>query len=188
MRGSLFTYLYGSIPAVFESDFDLDASVERLAHATERSFLGSLMRGQAAEGEVSRHEVFLKRRILLIPNFYAPCFVGAFTEREGKVLLAGRFRAGHFLRIFFALYFVGALLLALLTAPSVSLQDTGSWLMPALCMAMLISAVILLVFYQRFARNDVAWLSDRIGQSLRDNGSLQEDSLFPTNAPRLPEA
>ena len=61
MIGSLFKYLYGSTPVEFASDFDIDESVERLSNASERSFMGSLMRGQAAEGDVSKEAVSLKR-------------------------------------------------------------------------------------------------------------------------------
>jgi hypothetical protein len=88
--------LYGSIPAEFESAYDLEESVRRLAAATGtgRSFFSWLAQ-QRAVGTVTETHVELYRfgpfDILLMGMFVKLYFRGRFERRSGHTTLTGRF-------------------------------------------------------------------------------------------------
>jgi hypothetical protein len=72
----LFDFLWGSIPAEFESRFGMEESVRKLSGATRRFVF--LVTKQVAVGHVSRDRVSLCRVMPFYGNFFF--FVGKFAK------------------------------------------------------------------------------------------------------------
>lgn len=88
MLHALNSLLYGSGPALFESDHSLPESVERLRKTTRATALGALS-SQQAVGKVSESRVVLRRVIPFVTNSYKPFLAGKFEQCEQRVVLAG---------------------------------------------------------------------------------------------------
>jgi hypothetical protein len=162
--------LYESTPAEFRSAFGLAESVERLRAATRRSVFSSLSE-TAAVGKVSELRVRLQRVVPMVGNSFKPFFIGRFEIREGVTVLTGRFSLLTIVKVFMtfwlgmAFVFATGMLLGHFSSPN----PVPPFLVfqPFL---MLGFGIALVAVGKWFARNDVAWLSNRIERALGDTG------------------
>src|ERR1700733_8884211 len=160
----------GSAPVEFESSYGLSESVARLKAATRRFALSALTR-QEAVGTGKEERVSLQRVIPMTGNAFKPFLRGRFIERDGKVILTGRFTIHPFVKLFMAFWFggVGCFMLLALSehhsknAPLAVLIESG----------MLAAGAAFLWFCKWLARNEAAWLSNAIRNALSAQGSAQ---------------
>jgi hypothetical protein len=166
VASGLSAFIFGSEPARFESDFDLAESIERLRAATTRSVFLSLHK-ESASGTVNEHRVSLQRVIPMVGNSFKPFFVGAFEVVNGRVVLAGRFTMIWFAKAFMTFWFGFILLWTVLAGVSVIAHpQAGQWQLPLFGLGMAAVGVAMVRAGKWFARNDVAWLSERIQAAL----------------------
>jgi hypothetical protein len=163
---TLYGSLYGSMPAEFESRFGLEESVGRLAAATRRFALAAMK--PVAVGRVSSDGVSLRKAIPLVGNAFAPCFSGAFYERDdGRAVLVGRFAVHWSARAVVTLWLGACLLWTLVaTLAVVAGRNPPAWWLPLAGIAMLAFGVGLVWFCTWLARGDAAWLSAAIRDAL----------------------
>ena len=155
----------GSAPVEFESSFGLHDSVERLKAATRRSVFSSMAQ-QEAVGTVSKSRVSLQRVIPMVGNSFKPFYRGRFVERNGKVILTGRFSMNRLIKAFMALWFGGLAFFVLLGLLSLVRQPQKA-VVPALAGVGITAAGVALVWFGKWlSRNDPAWLSDVIRGAL----------------------
>lgn len=148
----------GSEPVEFVSSFDMAESVERLRAATRRWALPFATQ-ECAAGTVKQGRVALQRVIPMVGNSFKPFFIGRFEQRQGKVVLTGRFTMLLFVKLFMAVWFGG---LACMTVAGLvaSLSSRKAAMLPVATIGMMAFGVGLVALGQRFTRNDPAWLSD----------------------------
>jgi hypothetical protein len=163
----------GSAPVEFESSYGVSESVERLKAATRRYTFSALTR-QEAVGSVKEERVSLRRVIPMMGNAFKPFFRGRFIERDGRVILAGRFTIQLFVKLFMRFWVggVGCFILLALSkhhsenAPNAMLIGSG----------MLAAGAAFVWFCKWLARNDAAWLSNVIRNALSAHASVQSQS------------
>ncbi len=164
LLSDLFRTFYGSESVEFQSSFDLVESIARLKAATVSSVFRSLFK-ESAVGTVTAKRVSLQRVIPMIGNSFKPFFVGSFVERDGRVFLTGRFTMHWFAKAFFTLWFLVALLAAVVATPSLISHQQWFALAPLL---MLGAGVAILSFGRWLSRKDPVWLSSVITGALCD--------------------
>ena len=159
-------FLWGSVPAEFESRFGLqDDSVRKLSTATRR-YVFLMVTKTVAVGNVSKDHVSLRR---MTPfggnNVYF--FLGEFSEQNGRVVLSGRFTLSRLFKAFmtlvlaFVLFWTGLVTLTLLIQ-----RDPVLWSFVLTGVGALGVLLTLVWLLKRTARNDVVWLSRLIQDSL----------------------
>lgn len=157
----LFDFLFGSVPAEFESSFGLDESVRRLSAVTRRFVF--LITKQVAIGEVSRGRVSLCRVMPFYGNFFY--FFGEFREENDRVVLSGRFTLSWYMKALmtfwlgFCLFWTGLATLTLF-------QDPPLWWFPLTGVAMFGAGLTVVWLLRWMSCNDIAWLSKVIQDSL----------------------
>ena len=169
--------LYGSIPAEFESAYGLEESVRRLAETTGRSVFSALTR-QRAVGTVVQNRVSLERVTPFTGNSFKPFFLGRFEERNGRVVLTGRFTMFWLAKLFMSIWFGFISLWTLLALAAVVAKGGENWSFALFGVGMLAAGVAFLSLAQWFSRKDPAWLSNMIRQALSiepPNSRLQGD-------------
>jgi hypothetical protein len=172
---------WGSIPVEFESSFGLSESIERLKAATRRSVFPALAR-QGAVGTVKESRVSLQRVIPMVGNSFKPFYRGRFMERNGKVVLAGRFTMHWFVKVFMAFWFGGVGCFTLLASILVATNPQKATLAPLLGLGMIVAGTALVSIGKWFARNDATWLSNVIRGALCAHALVQPtytDTLTP---------
>jgi len=167
MKPTFLDFLYGSLPARFESDFGREESTLRLQQATKRMFSGALTHQQAV-GTVSELEVVLARRIPFVRNSFAPYFVGSFKETgQGHVVLEGRFTMHWLVKVFLTFWFGFCLLWTTLAIYATWTSATAvMWWFPLAGVAMFGIGLVLVQLGKWLARDDTAWLSGIIREAL----------------------
>jgi hypothetical protein len=159
----LFDFLYGSVPAEFESRFGLDESVRKLSTATRRFVF--LITKQVAVGNVSKDGVSLCRVMPFYGNFFY--FFGEFREHNGRVVLSGRFTLSWFAKALMTFWLGFCLFWTSLAALAVVLaRDPHVWWFPLTGAVMFGVGVAVVWFLKWMSRNDIAWLSRVIQDSL----------------------
>jgi hypothetical protein len=153
----------GSTPVEFQSSFGLSESVDRLKSATRRSVF-SVLAQQEAVGTVKESRVSLQRVIPMVGNSFKPFYRGRFIERDGKVVLTGRFTMHWLAKVFVAFWFGGIGCLFLLASVQAALYPQKAPFVSFV--GMLAAGTALLWFGKWLARNDAAWLSDVIRGAL----------------------
>ena len=174
--------LYGSVPAEFESAFDLDQSVRRLANKTGRTVFSALFQ-QRAIGKVSASGVSLQRVIPLVGNSFKPFFIGTFQESGHRVVLSGRFTMHRWAKVFMSVWFGGCVLWTIGAIAGVVIEDLKKWWVPFIGVGIICAGTALVWVGKWLARNDVAWLSRVIREALGvgpPNPALQTDRLTAT--------
>jgi hypothetical protein len=155
----------GSAPVEFESSFGLNESVERLKAATRRSLFSSFAQ-QEAVGTVKESRVSLRRVIPMVSNGFKPCYRGRFIERNGTVILTGRFGMHWFAKAFMTLWF-GMLACFVLFGSALLVRHPGKAMSMALAGVGMMAAGVAVVWFGKWlARNDRAWLSNVIRGAL----------------------
>jgi len=162
----------GSPPVEFESSYGLSESVERLKAATRRSVFSALAR-QEAVGTVKESRVSIQRAIPMVGNSFKPFFRGRFIERNGKVVLAGRFTMHWLVKVFLAVWFGAIKCFTLLTSILMVIDPQKATLAPLFGLGMIVAGTALVWTGRWFARNDAAWLSDVIHGALSAQGLVQ---------------
>jgi hypothetical protein len=147
-----------SAPAEFESPFGSAETLERLQAATRRSGFSARAR---LVGTVAESRVSLQRAIPMVGNSLKPFFRGRFIERDGVVLLAGRFTMHPFAKAFMTFWFGGVGCLTLLMV-----VYSRATLGPLVGFGMIIAGIALVTVGKWHARNDEAWLSEAIRGAL----------------------
>jgi hypothetical protein len=156
-----------SAPAEFESSFGLAESLERLQSATRRSVFLARAR-QEAVGTVTESRVSLQRAIPMVGNSFKPFFRGRFIERNGKVILVGRFTMHPFAKAFMTFWLGGVGCLTLLM-----MIHSRANLGPLVGFAMIVAGIALVTVCKQLARNDEGWLSEVICGALRPDVPVQ---------------
>lgn len=155
----------GSEPIEFVSAFGLTESVERLRAATRRwSFPFATQ--ECAAGTVRENRVSLQRVIPMVGNSFKPFFIGRFEQRQGKVVLRGRFTMMLLVRMFMACWF-GMLALFTVAGSVATVASPKAAVLPLAALGMLGFGVGLTALGQWFSRNDPVWLTDVICTALR---------------------
>jgi len=176
--------LRGSTPVEFESSFGLPESIERLKAVTRRSVFSALAR-QEAVGTVNESRVSLQRVIPMVGNSFKPFYRGHFIERNGKVILTGRFTMHWFAKVFMAVWFGGVGCFTLLASVLVAIHPQKAMLTPLFGLGMIIAGTALVWIGKWFARNDAAWLSDVIRGALFAQVPIQPthiDTVTPSTS------
>jgi len=155
----------GSAPVEFESSYGLSESVERLKAATRRSVFSGLTQQQAV-GAVKESHVSLQRVIPMVGNSFKPFYRGRFIERNGKVILAGRFTMHWSVKVFMAVWFGAIGCFTLLTSILMAIDPQKVTLAPLFGLGMIVAGTALVWTGRWFSRIDVAWLSDVIRGAL----------------------
>ena len=146
--------------------FDVDQSVRRLTDATGRTVFAAVFQ-QRAVGKVSASRVSLQRIIPFVANSFKPYFIGEFRVSDHRVVLSGRFTMHWSSRLFMSFWFGGCVFWTLLVAAAVLKNgDANYWWAPFLGVGMICAGALLVCVGKWFARNDVAWLSRVIRESL----------------------
>lgn len=169
--------LYGSVPTDFESAFDLDQSVRRLADATGRTIFAALFQ-QRAVGKVSASRVSLQRAIPLVSNSFKPFFIGSFQKTHNRVVLSGRFTMHWSTKVFMSVWFCLCLMWTIVVLAGVLIEDLTKWWAPFIGLGMICAGTALVWVGKWFARNDVAWLLRVIREAL---GVGPPNSAFQTD-------
>src|SRR5690242_20429909 len=159
-------------PVEFESSYGLSESVERLRAATQRSVFSAVGQ-QEAVGTVKDSAVSLQRVIPMVGNSFKPFYRGRFIERDGKVILTGRFTMHWLVKAFLAVWFGGLVCMILISA--VSTQSPSTILMPLFGAGMFAAAAAIVWIGKWFARNDAAWLSNVIQGALYTRARLYSE-------------
>jgi hypothetical protein len=178
---------FGSEPVEFVSAFGLEESLERLKAATRRSVFSALAR-QEAVGTVKSSFVSLQRAIPMVGNSFKPFFRGRFIEKDGKLILAGRFTMHWLVKVFLLFWFACVLLFTLGSAASFMVHPGKAAPTPLFGFGMLAFAVALVTLGRWFARNDSAWLSDVIQRALAVAPVQPAGAAVRTVPPRQPSA
>jgi hypothetical protein len=156
-----------STPAEFESSFGLAESVERLRAATRRSVFSALSR-QEAVGTVTESRVSLQRVIPMVGNSFKPLYRGRFIDRNGKVILAGRFTMHWLVKVFMVFWFGVIACFTLLATLIMVIHPQGAKvaLLPLFGVGMIAAGAGVVLLGKWLARNDTAWLSDVIRSAI----------------------
>lgn len=173
----LFDHFYGSVPTDFESEFGLDESVERLSAATQRSVFGPSTHPTAV-GRVSRNRVSLQRVIPFVGNAFKPFYNGQFREKNGRVVLTGRFTMHWWVKTFLTFWFCFCALWTVLAIVPLLMRDQNGWWFPLTGAGMFAVGVGFVAFGKRLARTDIPWLSTVIQGALSKELPIQ-----PLNPP-----
>jgi hypothetical protein len=180
---NLLDFIYSSTPAEFKSAFGMSESVTRLRTATRRYAFG-VRAEQSAAGPVGESRVRLQRVIPMVGNSFKPFFFGRFEARSDGVYLTGRFTMLGFVKTFMTIWLGGVLVLGTAFAFTVVNQRSGGWV-PALgALGMFPAGIALVGLGKWFSRNDVAWLSNVIGNALGGPVVIQAPELLPRTTPR----
>jgi flagellar biosynthesis protein FliQ len=149
----------------FESSFGIPESVERLKAATRRSVFSALAR-QEAVGTVNESRVSLQRVIPMIGNSFKPFFRGRFVERNGQVVLSGRFAMHWLARAFMAVWFIGVICGSIAATFQAATNGRVNAEILLFGPGMIAFGIALVWSGKWFARNDVEWLSNVIRRAL----------------------
>jgi len=164
-----FDLLYGSVPAEFESAFDLDESVRRLSAVTT-SFM-FLKPSMFAVGEVSRYFVLLEKPRLFDGwgvggMYFARCFDGEFCNVDGRVSLIGRFTMAGRIKGALTIWFGFAVLFTCLCAQSLEPFEPRTWAAPFIGIGYFALSLMFVILGKRASRDDIPWLSELIQGAL----------------------
>lgn len=164
----------GSGPVEFVSAFGMNESVRRLKAATRRwSFPFATQ--ECAAGTVKETRVSLHRVIPMVGNSFKPLFIGRFEQRQGKVVLRGRFTMMLFVKVFMAFWF-GMLALFTLAGSFAITASPKAAMFPLTAVGMMGFGIGLTALGRWFSRNDPAWLTEVIRTALEAPSSTSVPS------------
>lgn len=136
--------------------------------------MAALSRGESFEseksiavGRVSRKKVSLRRAIPGFGNSFQPLFTGRFHERNGRVVLSGRFAMRLFTRVFMTYWFGFCVVWTVLAIFAVvSTHDFRFTFFPLGGLGMFAGGVFFVSRARRVSEGDVPWLSNVIRLAL----------------------
>lgn len=165
-----FQFLYGSIPVRFTSPYSTHEAMSRLSAVVKPTVLSSFA-GQCAVGTVTEKNVRIQRVIPLVGNAWKPFFYGSFSKAEAGAVLEGVFKFSALTRVVMSLWF-GFVSIWIILASAIALTNSPSdfWL-PLLGVAMFGAGIGLVLTGKWLARNDVAWVTQVIVQTIGTNGA-----------------
>jgi len=166
---AIVAFLYGSVPASFETDLPLDQAVARLRETTGGSPLDAFPH-EAAVGTVTVQRVSLQRSIPLFANSFKPIFVGRFSSEAGRTVLRGAFAMHWIVKAFMTCWFGFCLLWTLLATTMVLIKPNEVWFFPFAGLGMMFAGFAIVHLSKWLARNDSKYLSTVIENALRPNG------------------
>jgi len=181
--------LFDSTPAEFRSAYGLAESVERLSAATKRSVFSALGETTAV-GKVSEKVVRLQRVIPMVGNSFKPFFIGHFEVRSEVTVLSGKFTMLPLVKVFMSFWFGMVILISggILLGASKP-QGPKAILFVLQPFLMIGAGIIVVVACKWFARNDTAWLSERISTALgasQEHALVTADGVINTDADMVP--
>lgn len=169
----MFAPIFRSEPAEFRSDYSIDKSVSRLRGHTRRTIFSNLFRVTVV-GKVQQDSVRLQRAIPFLGSIFKPFFFGKFINREGAVVLNGKFAIHFFEKLFMTVWIGFALawtmfscLLAIgwLFNPNRNVDDPSYWF-PFMGVAFVIVGRYFVKFCWWLSSGDIKYLSRVIQDSL----------------------
>jgi xanthosine utilization system XapX-like protein len=171
LRARTWQSIYPETTVQFDSRYDLQASIRRVAERTQPSVLRTLIR-EAAVGRVDAAEVRLRRYSPWFRNDFAPCFVGAFEIAAGHLVLRGCFRASGWTGAFLTSW-LGLGTMRTLAATMAAVRGPAPWTLPLVGLLMLAFGLVLVTLGRRFGSADVEWLTRVVQHALGsgDQGS-----------------
>jgi hypothetical protein len=181
MLTRVFNFLFGNVPVQFPSDFPLSESAARLRARTKRSVFVSLFERSAA-GPVTESRVRLQRVIPFFGNSFKPIFVGAFTQRHGRVVLQGRFTMFLFSKVLMTIWLSFALVWAIL-AEFLSVAHDGPKSLPLVGFVFFAAGIGFIRGCWWLSRNDMAYLTSVIRSALSP-GDFHAAAGAPRGDPR----
>ena len=165
-----FQFLYGSIPVRFTSPYSAREAMARLSAVVKPSVLSSFS-GQCAVGTVTKKKVRIQRVIPLVGNAWKPFFYGSFSAAGTGAVLEGAFKFSAFTRVFMSIWFGFIAFWTLLATATVLTKSPSDFWFPLFGVGMFAAGIGMVGAGKRFARNDVAWLTQVIVQALGTNGA-----------------
>lgn len=161
----LATLLFGGTPVRFESRLPVEEAVSRLSSEVKQWNLKTLF-SETAIGVVTEERVMIRREIPFVRNDFKPRFVGSFERLGSGSILKGQFRLDTGTKVFMSFWLGFVALWTLLTCASVGLTSGSSAWLPLAGASMFVAGLLLIRIGKWFARNDRAWLSQRIAMAL----------------------
>lgn len=177
MAQSLFLrWLHEKRPAVFHSDFGVDESVRRLS-AIVKKWPSLLPFRRTLTGRVTAEGVTITRQT----GGYEPVFYGAFHVRDGVTMLEGYFALSRYTRVSMSCWFGFVILGIVFSAyavlsgrPIYTNRPMAQWQAQLLIISipclLLVSGLLIMLFYKWRARNEAAIISQQIEEALRADG------------------
>jgi hypothetical protein len=114
----------------------------------------------------------------MVRNSFKPFFRGRFVERNGNVVLTGRFMMSWFAKAFLAVWFVGVVYFTVLSSFLAATHPQKAIAAPLFGAALFVAGVALVWVGKWFARNDTAWLSAVISSALAAQAPTQSGSFI----------
>ena len=158
---------------VFDVPYAPEEATQLLGRAVKCAWIPYLTR-QGLVGTVRQHRVCVWRHRPFDRNSFMPVFSGAFETQGGGTKLTGGFHMHRAARAFVCFWFLGVLALYLAAAYTVSteaLPMSGKLFFFGVPTFFLVFGVALFHFGWWAARNDVEYVSSRIANALRRDGT-----------------
>jgi hypothetical protein len=170
----IYAFLFGSVPASFETDLPLDQAVERLREATARP-PGIALTHEGAAGTVTAQHVSLYRSIPLFANSFKPIFAGRFCSEGGRTFLRGVFTMHWLAKAFMTFWFGFCLFWTLLATVMALAKPQEVWFFPIFGLGMMLAGFAIVQLSTWLARNDTRYLSTVIENALRQDSLTHVD-------------
>ena len=164
-------WLFRTKPAIFESSYSLDESVERLSKITKKHFYLSLTK-QGLVGKVSQNKVAVTRIIPFWGNAFKPVFKGTFQTQDNKVVLCGNFTMDFFSKALMAWGFGLCIFITLDGIIAFLTKKTENWSMALSGLGGVLFLFGFLRLMQWGSRFDIRWISAEISKALSCNVNL----------------
>jgi hypothetical protein len=158
--------LFDSTPAQFDSNFSVEESVEKLRGASARWYSLSGLFNQRAVGVVFPDRVRLERVRPFIRNDFKPQFVGHFVQSDGKVFLVGAFSMRLWTKVFMTFWLGFCVLWILGATIAVFAVPASPKFLPLAGVLMFVIGSSFTLAAKSWARDDISWLKDLIGNTL----------------------
>jgi hypothetical protein len=102
----------------------------------------------------------------MVGNAFKPFYRGHFIEKNGKVILVGRFSMHWSTKAFMTFWFTGVVCIALLIPALAGATFTALIGLGLVSLGMIAAGSAIIGLGEWFARNDAAWLSSLIRGAL----------------------
>lgn len=166
-----FQWIYGSIPAEFESCYDLRKSVDRLRSATDWSFFS--LAGPNVQGSIDESRVVIRSSVFSFIS-WRPNFYGNWHQEGNRIILKGKFTKGLPYKVFASVWFgfigLWTLLASLMSIVAYIANDPNSGPMlvifPLAGVGMFIFGLGMISLQEWWSEGDIVLLTQTIREAL----------------------